>query len=33
MRVLEGEFGEGDTITIDAADGGLRFAKGATAMA
>jgi len=28
MRVLEGDFGEGDVITIDAADGALRFTKG-----
>jgi ATP-dependent Clp protease ATP-binding subunit ClpB len=28
MRVLEGEFGEGDTITVDAGGEGLRFEKG-----
>ena len=27
MRVLEGEFGEGDRIRVDAGDGGLRFKK------
>ncbi|HSL21061.1 MAG TPA: ATP-dependent chaperone ClpB [Vicinamibacterales bacterium] len=30
MRVLEGEFGEGDTIRIDASGDGLTFSKGAT---
>jgi len=29
MRVLQGEFGEGDRITIDADTDGLRFSKGA----
>jgi hypothetical protein len=27
MRVLQGEFGEGDRVTIDAAGDGLRFTK------
>jgi ATP-dependent Clp protease ATP-binding subunit ClpB len=28
MRVLQGEFGEGDRVVVDAADGALRFRKG-----
>jgi hypothetical protein len=28
MRVLEGEFREGDTVTVDAGTNGLTFAKG-----
>ncbi len=31
MMLLEGEFGEGDTIRVDAQDGELVFAKAATA--
>jgi ATP-dependent Clp protease ATP-binding subunit ClpB len=27
LKILEGEFGEGDTVAIDAAEGELRFAK------
>src|SRR5215218_371845 len=27
LRLLEGEFGEGDTVRVDAQDGGLAFAK------
>ena len=27
LRVLEGEFGEGDTVVVDAGDGGLTFEK------
>jgi ATP-dependent Clp protease ATP-binding subunit ClpB len=30
MRVLDGEFGEGDRVVIDAGDAGLTFAKGET---
>jgi ATP-dependent Clp protease ATP-binding subunit ClpB len=33
MKVLEGEFREGDVVTVDAKDGELRFRKGATAAA
>jgi ATP-dependent Clp protease ATP-binding subunit ClpB len=29
LRLLEGEFAEGDTIRVDASDGGLAFAKAA----
>ncbi len=29
MRVLEGEFVEGDTVVVDVADGALTFSKGA----
>jgi ATP-dependent Clp protease ATP-binding subunit ClpB len=29
MRVLQGEFREGDTVRIDAQEGGLRFEAGA----
>jgi len=32
MRVLQGEFGEGDTVRIDAAGGGLRFEKAGRAV-
>ncbi|MGE5813306.1 MAG: type VI secretion system ATPase TssH, partial [Acidobacteriota bacterium] len=28
LKVLEGQFGEGDTIRVDASGGGLTFAKG-----
>jgi hypothetical protein len=28
MRVLEGEFHEGDRVTVDVGDNGLRFEKG-----
>ena len=27
LKILEGEFGEGDLVRIDAADGGLVFAE------
>jgi ATP-dependent Clp protease ATP-binding subunit ClpB len=33
MKVLEGEFREGDVVTVDAKDGELRFRKGTTAAA
>jgi ATP-dependent Clp protease ATP-binding subunit ClpB len=33
MRILEGEFGGGDTVEVDAADGELVFAKAASAPA
>jgi hypothetical protein len=28
LQVLEGRFGEGDTVVVDAGAGGLRFEKG-----
>jgi len=31
LRLLEGEFGEGDTVRVDAGDGGLTFEKAAVA--
>jgi ATP-dependent Clp protease ATP-binding subunit ClpA len=33
LRLLEGEFAEGDTIVVDADDGELAFAKAAAATA
>jgi hypothetical protein len=27
LRLLEGEFGEGDTVRVDAEDGGLVFSR------
>jgi ATP-dependent Clp protease ATP-binding subunit ClpB len=33
MRILDGEFVEGDTVTIDALAGGLRFEKRAAVTA
>ena len=31
LKLLEGEFGPGDTVSVDAADGELVFAKAASA--
>ena len=31
LRLLEGEFAEGDTVEVDAADGKLTFTKAETA--
>ena len=31
LKLLEGEFGEGDTVEVGAADGELTFAKAAAA--
>jgi ATP-dependent Clp protease ATP-binding subunit ClpB len=33
LKILEGEFGEGDTVEIDAVDGELAFERAATAAA
>ena len=33
LKILEGEFGEGDTVRVDAADGELAFEKGAAKVA
>jgi len=33
LKLLEGEFGEGDTVRVDAADGELEFEKAASVAA
>ena len=32
LRLLDGEFADGDTILVDAGDGGLRFEKAEAAV-